>query len=324
VSRPSVSAAICTYNGEAYLGAQLESIAAQTLVPDEVVLCDDRSTDRSVEIARQFAERAPMDVRVEVNESNLGSTANFARAISLCRGEIIALSDQDDVWLPHRLQETVDAFDDPRVGMVFGDAEVVSEDLTPTGTRLWECVFFSAGKRRKFRQGRELDVLLRHNVVTGACSAFRAEYRDLLLPIPAGWVHDGWAALLISAVAEVRMIPRPMILYRQHSSQQIGAAKMSLADMARLALRIDWDDFCGRDYENFLSACERLASTDRPLRDPAVLRRLDQKIRHAEARLHMHRGRMKRYPLALRELLLGRYLRYSSHWWRTLAVDLVL
>src|SRR5882724_11959920 len=93
-----ISVAMCTYNGAGFLSEQLESIAAQTRLPDELVICDDRSTDESVEIVRNFARHTPFSVRLEMNEENLGSTKNFEKSIGLCQGEIIALADQDDVW----------------------------------------------------------------------------------------------------------------------------------------------------------------------------------------------------------------------------------
>lgn len=318
-----VSVAMCTYNGAAHLREQLQSMVDQTRRPDELVVCDDRSTDATPAILEEFAGRAPFPVRTEVNEKNLGSTKNFEKAISRCEGDVIALSDQDDVWLPHRLEATRSAFDAPEVGLAFGDAEIVDEELNRSGHRLWDCAMFSPDKRERFRQGRPMDVLLRHNVVTGACSAFRAAYRDLLLPIPPGWVHDGWAALLIAAVAEVRMIPEPLILYRQHASQQIGASKMTFWDMVRLARRIDWPTYCQREWRNFQAARQRLIETNHPLREDDMIERLDEKVRHAHARMLMHQGVLRRVPLALRELLAGRYARCSTHW-RTLAVDLVM
>ncbi|MBC7931137.1 MAG: glycosyltransferase, partial [Rubrivivax sp.] len=99
-SRTRLSIAMCTYDGGRYLAEQLASIAAQTRAPDELVVCDDRSRDETTSIVRRFAETAPFPVRLYVNEQNLGSTRNFEKAIGLCEGELIALSDQDDVWLP--------------------------------------------------------------------------------------------------------------------------------------------------------------------------------------------------------------------------------
>src|SRR5947208_14214106 len=99
----SISVAMCTYNGERFLKEQLESLAAQTRQPDELVVCDDRSTDSTPHIVEAFARAAPFPVRLEVNDRCLGSTKNFEHAILRCTGALIALSDQDDVWHPEKL-----------------------------------------------------------------------------------------------------------------------------------------------------------------------------------------------------------------------------
>src|ERR1019366_197610 len=93
-----ISVALCTYNGERFLSQQLASIGKQTRLPDELVVCDDSSTDRTVAIVREFAASVSFPVRVFENQRNLGSAANFERAIRLCDGDLIALSDQDDIW----------------------------------------------------------------------------------------------------------------------------------------------------------------------------------------------------------------------------------
>src|ERR1022692_2995726 len=100
----SISVAMCTFDGGRFLSAQLESIAAQTRPPDELVVCDDGSSDASGNIIKDFARRAAFPTRLVVNDKHLGSTKNFEQAISLCQGTIVALADQDDVWYPHKLQ----------------------------------------------------------------------------------------------------------------------------------------------------------------------------------------------------------------------------
>lgn len=95
---------MCTFNGQAYLGEQLESLAAQTRLPAELVVRDDGSTDETVPILEQFARTALFPVRVTRNATRLGIPDNFAAAISDARCELIALADQDDRWYPHKLE----------------------------------------------------------------------------------------------------------------------------------------------------------------------------------------------------------------------------
>ena len=133
-----ISIALCTYNGEKFLQAQLDSIEQQTLLPDELVVCDDCSSDGTIDILEKFRKRASFPVHIHPNKINLGSTQNFEKTIRLCTGDIIALSDQDDVWRPNKLERLKDALQaNPDAGYVFSDAELVDEHLLPLGCRLW-------------------------------------------------------------------------------------------------------------------------------------------------------------------------------------------
>jgi glycosyltransferase involved in cell wall biosynthesis len=107
----SLSIAMCTYNGEAYIAEQLESFVKQTYLPSELVVCDDRSQDGTIPIVQDFARTAPFPVRIQVNQATLGVRKNFERAITLCTGDLIALSDQDDVWQREKLVRSVIALE---------------------------------------------------------------------------------------------------------------------------------------------------------------------------------------------------------------------
>ena len=93
-----ISVAMCTFNGGPFLGEQLQSIAAQDRPPDELVICDDGSTDETLDAVGRFARSVPLPVRLEINRQRLGSSANFAKAVGMCRGDWIFLADQDDFW----------------------------------------------------------------------------------------------------------------------------------------------------------------------------------------------------------------------------------
>lgn len=310
---PRVSVALCTYDGARFLEAQLESLAAQTRLPDELVVCDDRSTDGTVAMLESFARRAPFPVRIEVNPSTLRSTANFGKAIGLCTGDLIATCDQDDVWMPEKIACTVAAFaEDERRGLVFSDAEIVDEALRPRGYRLWESAFVGSVQRRRFREGRGLEILLRQWAVTGATMAFRASWRSLVLPIPDVWVHDGWIALLIGSVAPIGIVERPTLLYRQHGTQQIGAPRPTLRNLYRTARAIGPERY-RLDVQRFRLARERLEARVDLLPDRGVLPLLDAKIRHLERRLAISEdpSRLSRIGAALREVATGGYTRYS-------------
>lgn len=224
-----ISVAMCTYNGSRYLLDQLNSIANQTLLPHEIVICDDCSTDNTVDILKEFREHTKIDVRIFSNDVNLGSSRNFEKAISLCSGDIIALADQDDIWNPEKIEKLVDALSEKNnCALVFSDAEVVDENIQDLGYRLWESGNVQFGERLKSRfiKHGALDVLIRRYIVTGATMAFRGNLKNLVLPIADSWVHDGWIAFILAAIGkEAVFVEEPLIQYRQHTAQQIGAEK---------------------------------------------------------------------------------------------------
>jgi glycosyltransferase involved in cell wall biosynthesis len=331
----SVSVALCTYNGAQYLKEQLDSIASQTVPPIELVVCDDRSTDDTVEILKGFASRAPFPVRLFLNERNLGSTKNFERAIGLCEGDLIALSDQDDAWHPEKLERVGEVFAmSPGVGAVFTDAEMVDDSLRPLGHRLWDAAAFGWAQQRLVTRRRAVEVLLKYNVVTGATMAFRSRFRDVVLPIPSTWVHDAWIALLIAAVADLAIIRDPLIRYRQHAGQQIGAIKKrerswftllrtSLEDVLSdpQAYVARWDLEFLAYADQYQMAYERLSGMLPTPSHPALARCL-AKAAHFRARSEMSQRRWMRFPMVVKELFGLRYHRYSSGN-KSLAKDLI-
>jgi hypothetical protein len=305
-----ISVAMCTYNGAQYLREQLESIVAQTRPPDELVVCDDQSADTTREIVASFAASTPFPVRLHINEQNLGSTKNFERAIGLCEGDIIALSDQDDVWLPEKLRRIEDCFiSEPGVGLVFTDAEVVDGRLQPLGYRLWESVGFDQRQRQLVRNGRALDVLLPNRTVTGATMAFRASFKNLALDIPTDLplIHDGWIALLIAAVAGVSIIEEPLIKYRQHTEQQIGAWERKAG--AEKAIR-------SRNYLVLIAIGMRAMDRLSQFRDvygcDRAVATLGARMAHLYARASLPKEKLSRLRRVLRELFSRRYHLYSN------------
>ncbi|MBC7930737.1 MAG: glycosyltransferase, partial [Rubrivivax sp.] len=269
-----------------------------------------------------FAETAPFPVRLYVNEQNLGSTRNFEKAIGLCEGELIALSDQDDVWLPRKLELVEAVFDRaPGVGLVFTDAELVDERLRPLGHRLWDKVGFDKRMRQRVRGGRALDVLLPGWTVTGATMAFRSKFRDLALEIPddLSMIHDGWIALVVAAVSDVEFISEPLIEYRQHPHQQIGAPMESEAQNAAGVMSLqDIRAAIGRgnQYDELIEkggrVRQRLASRRERFDSALALRQLDARLKHLRSRGELPKGKLKRLGHVLRELLARRYHLYSN------------
>jgi glycosyltransferase involved in cell wall biosynthesis len=219
-----ISVAMCTFNGERYLQEQLESIALQTRLPCELIVCDDRSTDDTVAILKRFQSEAPFPVKVIQNSLRLGSTRNFDQAIGLARGSLIALCDQDDRWAPTKLERlSAMLADDPFLGGVFSDASLIDGDGRDTGLQLFARHKFTAAKQREF-VGSPTTTLLKHDVVTGATLMFRSTIRRYCSPIPASWVHDGWLAWMIALHSRLGLVAEPLIDYRIHPAQQLGVS----------------------------------------------------------------------------------------------------
>lgn len=323
------SVAMCTYNGARFIGAQLASVAAQTRTPDELVVCDDRSTDETARVVRDFANTAPFPVRLHVNEQNLGSTKNFERALSLCEGDLIALSDQDDAWLPQKLARLEEEFArDASALVVFSDAGIVDEESRPVGQGLWESVGVRAEELARIEAGRGLGELLRGATVTGATMAVRASLRGLALPFPTdlALIHDGWMSLLAACVGGVRPVAEQLVLYRRHGSQQVGPlARPESEGGMRAVVAGETRGALSRanPYDSTLAVARaartRLAdararglSLANGARAARSIEELDARITHMDARRMLPPARLRRTAPVLKELLSLRYHRYAN------------
>ena len=321
-----ISVAMCTYNGAGHVREQLESIAAQSRPPDELVICDDNSGDGTREILREFASASPLPVRLHFNPETLGSTKNFEKAIGLCAGDVIALSDQDDYWLPEKLARVEEALSSALdVGMVFSDAEIVDESLRPLGCRLWQYLKFERGEQKSVRGGNAFDLLLARNIVVGATMAFRSRFKELILPIPDEFdlrfddgrilIHDGWLSLLITATAGVAVIDEPLIMYRQHPKQQVGAKSppgAEAADGGGLRAALTRQKFYSAEIGQLEAVRERLTAKVPAAVCAGAVSKLESKIAHLRARADMPGRRSRRLPRVLREVLTLRYHFYSN------------
>ncbi len=253
-SAPSISVAMCTFNGARYLEEQLQSIASQSLLPFEMVVCDDGSDDETLSILKRYRASVPFAVTVIQNSRRLGSTRNFDQAIGLTRGDLIALCDQDDRWVPTKLQRLSDAMiADPFLGGVFSDANLMDRDGRLAGMRLFAQHKFTPAKQRSFI-GCPVETLLKYDVVTGATLMFRASIRRYCSPIPDSWVHDGWLAWMIALHSRLSLIPEPLTDYRIHAGQQlgVGAAQCAQASNINHETRRQFYSRVARQFEDLL------------------------------------------------------------------------
>ena len=250
-----VSVALCTYNGARHLSEQLESIARQTLLPAELVACDDGSSDATIEILNDFSRRVPFPVRIVRNLEKLGSTRNFEKAIGLCRGQLIALCDQDDWWEPMKLEILSSRLTLSNAGGIFSDGFLMDENSQLTGSTLWAANLFAARKAQflePYRRERAVAELLKRNVVTGATVLIRSQLRSLLFPIPSEWVHDGWLAWMMVLRSSLLACPEKLIRYRIHASQQVGMPPKSGRARLQRARLFDADVYRSQERQYHL------------------------------------------------------------------------
>lgn len=242
-----VSVALCTCDGAVYLRAQLDSLARQTRLPDELVICDDVSRDETVKILEAFAVDAPFPVTIEINDDRLGPVANFGKAAALCKGDIVFFCDQDDVWRDEKIEILSSALMDAEAAygartpiLVHSDLEVVNERLGPMSPSFFRLMDFGA-------ETHEIADLLNRNVVTGCAAAVNRPLLDLALPVPqAALMHDAWFALCAAAQGAIIRVDSPLVRYRQHGGNQVGAKPFiaRLARVLRSPLRQWRDSLC--------------------------------------------------------------------------------
>jgi glycosyltransferase involved in cell wall biosynthesis len=322
----NVSVALATFNGEAWLPKQLDSILDQTWPVDEIVIRDDGSTDHTCEIIKRFQDCGAVATLVLESDGNLRSTTNFERIIRHCSGDIIFLADQDDAWAPQKVERICNAFaDHPEIGFVFSNADVVDDSLNSLGYDLWSSVYF-VPPRRGSEYFNLLPCLIQRNVVTGATMAFRSSFRDRIPIAPPGWFHDEWIAWCLSLVAPAYAINEPLIQYRQHPSQQIGASRPGIwSTLAR------WRNKHGVDFnESLLTQLRRIAAMQQTLvehlTDSQVTneytkriladadRQLDEIQQHLTTRIRIRKSSISGLADWVQEIMSGRYHKFGSGW----------
>lgn len=297
-----VSVAMCTYNGAPFLRAQLTSIATQTRLPRELVVCDDRSSDETLDILEDFRNKAPFQIRVFCNEQRLGSTKNFEKVISLCKGDLIALADQDDIWRRDKLEKIREAFrEHPEAVGVFSDAELVDAHGQAMGKTLWRSVGVTSRDRRQLAKGglEGYRALLRKNVITGATFAFKKEACDSVGEIPETWVHDAWIAITMIRKGSIVAISEPLIGYRQHGGNQIGVYTASVSQRMREVQSLK-DSLRNMETLKCFLLGQELPSE--------YWYFLNEKIKHLKVRTSESLG----WKEIIREYCLGNYGRYSG------------
>src|SRR6266851_2506924 len=315
---PSASAVICTFRGKQFVERQLETIMAQTRVPDELVIFDDASDDGTYELLQSLARVLAVPVSLHQQKSRIGVAGNFSQAMAAAQGDVILLSDQDDEWSERRVEVSLKVLVSDGCDLMFSDAEIIDANGKPLGRRFWDEIRFKDDERRQCESGECLEVLLRHSVMMGATMGFLSKWRTLLFPVDVSGLHDVWIAVLLAAVGRVVAVPEPLVRYRQHSGNQVGVRPRSPS--ARLTHRRSALARYGDEVAQVNALCARLSESN--FASSRTLSLMRQKLEHLEARAAIGRGD-RRLRTAFSELRAGRYARFSRGWESAL-FDLVL
>lgn len=228
--KPLISCIVGIYNGERFLKQQIESILAQTYSHLEIIIVDDASTDQSYAIALQFASQDPR-IKVYKNEYNVGIVPNFLKGTSLASGNYICFCDQDDAWQKDKIQMLHAEFDKHQnATLVYSDLEVCDENLHVIHNSFWK---YSKIKPRKGELGSK--TLLR-NLVPGCSMMFHGKLKPLLvqLPLTAPIMHDHLVFILANHLGSMYYVKRPLLKYRQHASNNIGAYYQTVVNYERI------------------------------------------------------------------------------------------
>lgn len=219
-----ISVAMCTYNGEKFLREQIDSILIQSHKVNEIIVCDDISSDKTVTILEEYKNKHPELFIIYKNETNLRSVKNFEKAISLCSGDIIFLADQDDKWLEDKVKSYLNYFEkNPQIAVIASNGFCFNEESKIIEKySLWDVPSFLKEKNIAFEYNSLLTQVA--NIATGASMAIKKSYIDNVLPFPCfhNFHHDEWIAVVASSKNEFELLSEKYFYYRIHNNQQVG------------------------------------------------------------------------------------------------------
>lgn len=313
------------YNRADFLAEQFESLLAQSRPPDELIVGDDCSTDRTVEIIRAFAARAPFPVHLYVNERNQGYNRNLEHAIERCSGDVIVLCDDDDVCLPDKLGVTEREFlVSPSTGLIVGNSVLVDEKLNPLGVTLWSTMRLPA---RRVILGEAICILAKHFVANGHVISFRASLRPYILPFPPKFPSqifcDVWISLVLASIANVTCIPDPLVLHRLHRGQIAGVQTLGPSGERVRNIRSGEREKIAHFVPLVEEVIRRVAEESDGLVARRNLKTLTSWVAHLKMQSELPAPRLSRVLNIARALLSGSYHRYSRGF-LTAARDLLI
>ncbi|SNV47943.1 Chondroitin polymerase [Chryseobacterium taklimakanense] len=215
----TTSVALCTYNGEKYIAEQLDSILKQSTPVNEIVVCDDGSTDETMQILQKYHTEFPNIFKIHQNKHTLKVIKNFEKAINLCTGDIIFLSDQDDVWFPDKVRKNLMFFENnPDKDALFHNLLYYKNG--PHKNTTFNHYLYSPTENKDLLG----HLLIKGNVITGAALAFR-KLTNLEFDATHGFLHDAQLAIYFALKDKIEVLDECLGYYRIHPQQQIGSGE---------------------------------------------------------------------------------------------------
>lgn len=254
---PVISITLCTYNGERYLEEQLDTLVNQTYENLEIIIVDDCSVDSTMHILRQY-ENKDKRIALYQNEKNLGYVKNFEKALSLCTGEYIAISDQDDIWSLEKIRLQYEAMKDNL--LVYHNSQLVSGDGSNLNRSVSDIINMYSGNNPK--------VFLLHNSVSGHAIMMKRAILQAAFPFPPNHPYDHWLAYIATTLGNVFYFSECLVKYRQHGLNETdilkskkpkrGSKKKTISTFVRQG---EWVSYCanhtkGQYAGDIIKLCE--------------------------------------------------------------------
>lgn len=203
---PLISVVLCTYNGELFVKEQIESIVGQSYQPLEIIICDDASTDKTGEILALYEGHT--NIHIIYNRLNIGLSKNIEQALGYCKGEYIAFSDQDDLWMEDKVSVLFNAIGEDI--LIYSDSELVDDKGTRMNIKL--------SGLRNMHSGNNNAGFAFSNCVWGHTMMIHSSLLKYLLPFPDKVPHDSWAGFVAASVKRIHYLDKSLNFYRQHQN----------------------------------------------------------------------------------------------------------
>lgn len=310
------SIAMCTYNGAQFLEEQLQSLVNQKRLPGELIVCDDRSSDDTMEILHRFAQTAPFPVTVIQNEESLGVVKNFEKSASLCNGDVILFADQDDIWKPEKIDRFMEIFENqPDIGMVISDAELMDAQGRKMGIRHSKGI---VGRHihRWVHLCNQNQLAFICKVPTaswsGMAMGFKNIFRDVVFPFSTDHFHDSWIFKLYGAISHVCLIPDTLTLYRIHSNNVAGKNDGGFIGQAQTAALPKTVEHYLKNSIEFKTIVERIQEHPELHVPQKTLDLYLQKSNHLMTRYKIRTKQVNKWYYILRETINGNYFCFGK------------